>query len=1685
MNTSGPHRNSRSAGRRSPEHLERRRWLATLAVLATILIAPAGTLAAPLGSPDSAYGNDPPFARITPPTGSGFPYDPGGVLALEKGGLLVADGDDLGVTRLTPQTPLNAGGLLDSTFGSGGTAAVRPELIDNSSANAVAVTPSGAYVVAGTAGGRLAVAEFTSAEQGEEGAGALDTSFASEATVPGVFEFNPPVQGQAPASTSGQDLAVEPNGTIVVVGTELIGTPSKPAMMVELIAGDGNSATTFTGLQGDGQPTTAAAVALGPDGTIYVAGTENVGTAKAKAVIARLDVGGFPARLQLDTSFAGSGVLTSTLGGTSAQLAALAVAPDGSAVIGGQVAGGANDGYVARVTASGTLDSSFGAGGVVNLHTSGPQSPMSFVRSIVLEPNGAPVIAGDTGQTDMTGGGLFANPTSFVAQLTSTGAMDTSFNSGVAPPGAIFEPTIVGYESATVTGLAMDEQGRLLLATDASSTSPSTPDEGAVERFFDYAPPTARFTTPSIIAGGSTTLDATTSSDAVGSIVDYAWDLDGSGKYATDGGGSPTLEHTFATPGTVAVSLRVTNAAGQTSTETQQVTVRAPGPAQRPGATPRVLLSTRSLAFSADINDFNFTYIDSNPQVVTVTNAGTGPLSIAGAEIANSAGGFAILNFCLPTLGGEGFATTCKQSQAPADSCSATTLAPGAQCSIYVQYQDGGQYSKATGDLDIDSNAATSPDLVSLTGTATFVPDNPTVGPSHCPGSIKGLGGTLLGCWTDVTSGGSSSPSEETWAAFGPVTIDGQVTLTPTSAGDELFFANGTLFATPSAGPSAARYSVEVSSPKIPGPIAVGTADLGQTPYVCHYTGKGCANPLPIDPDHYTIHDLAITGGEVSFSGGAVLEGGGIGCAGAASVVYAQLPHLFSVAPVPGAEAPTVTFEFGGCTNASEPSGPPGQENNTGQANPVTCPGEATPTPNCNGHTVIPDQPLSARFHKDAAVGARATSPGFAGPRAHAADAPSQSGSGACPGDDVDYSDSVPETFVGAMDFGTPYLCFDPARQIWTAGGTFDILGATVNTGPPPDYGISFNSAGKFVGGGIQNISIGNPGLPLAPPVFLNSFGGSYHTDPTLLTAHATVNVGDVLTITGGAFAVWANPHYPYSYPTGCEGTDCPLPGISQLALDTSGKSALTGFAAGASGNVNLALPVIGSIQLASAYVFYYAPSYFEFAGCLGECDSGLSFLGGAITVNGSIDGQVNTGNGKYNLSGKFGACVNWPVVGSTCLGVKGVVSSEGIGGCVTVTVVGFSGSVNATYPWGGNLSVGFGCELGPVTVAVTANNAVASRVAHVAQANGAVTLKLAGGVPSTSIWVKGAGGVPPGLTLSGPQGQHLSVAGTAKGAYTHNLVIWPEPKLGETLIGILHPSRGPWTITPLPGSAQIAQVSYANALAPPKVATSVSGRGRTRTLSYRIRPREGQQVTFAERSNAVFHILGQASATRGTLRFTPASGPAGHRQIEALISVSGVHEPPIVVGGYTAPGPSRAGRPGRVRLTRSGSTLKIGWGRASGASSYLATVSLSDGRQASFKRPAGTLTLSVPMVSLSTSARVRVMAMTAAGTVGPAAVASVAAIGRPGAVSGLKAAHTRRGVAIAWRRARAAAQYVVSVRVARGPAYAPDFVTAPRFLSLKTLAKLAAGTVATVTVTPLGQTGKPGPARSVRYRAR
>jgi hypothetical protein len=94
---------------------------------------------------------------------------------------------------------------------------------------------------------------------------------------------------------------------------------------------------------------------------------------------------------------------------------------------------------------------------------------------------------------------------------------------------------------------------------------------------FGEGGPKASFTSRPVVAaaGSPVRLDASASSSPAGSITDYAWDFDGSKSYSTDGGGSATISHTFSSPGTYTVDLRVKDSLGETATVSHTITVGA------------------------------------------------------------------------------------------------------------------------------------------------------------------------------------------------------------------------------------------------------------------------------------------------------------------------------------------------------------------------------------------------------------------------------------------------------------------------------------------------------------------------------------------------------------------------------------------------------------------------------------------------------------------------------------------------------------------------------------------------------------------------------------------------------------------------------------------------------------------------------------------------------------------------------------------------------------------------------------------------------------------------------------------------------------------------------------------------------------------------------------------------------
>ena len=181
--------------------------------------------------------------------------------------------------------------------------------------------------------------------------------------------------------SSANAVAIQPDGSIVVVGTVETSTTAGTHMAVERFLPDGTLDTSF-GNGGKVELTidpsayaydTATGVALQPDGKIVVIGNSGAGLVR-NVVIARLDPDG-----TLDTSFSGSGLealayklpINGVVTSVDAAASAVTIEGDGRIVIAGAIQVGINtlsfsaynqtnyDCLAVRLNPNGTTDSSF------------------------------------------------------------------------------------------------------------------------------------------------------------------------------------------------------------------------------------------------------------------------------------------------------------------------------------------------------------------------------------------------------------------------------------------------------------------------------------------------------------------------------------------------------------------------------------------------------------------------------------------------------------------------------------------------------------------------------------------------------------------------------------------------------------------------------------------------------------------------------------------------------------------------------------------------------------------------------------------------------------------------------------------------------------------------------------------------------------------------------------------------------------------------------------------------------------------------------------------------------------------------------------------------------------------------------------------------------------------------------
>ena len=279
--------------------------------------------------------------------------------------------------------------------------------------------------------------------------------------------------------------------------------------------------------------------------------------------------------------------------------------------------------------------------------------------------------------------------------------------------------------------------------------------------------------------------------------------------------------------------------------------------------------------------------------------------------------------------------------------------------------------------------------------------------------------------------------------------------------------------------------------------------------------------------------------------------------------------------------------------------------------------------------------------------------------------------------------------------------------------------------------------------------------------------------------------------------------------------------------------------------------------------------------------------------------------------------------------------------------------------------------------------------------------------------------------------------------------------------------------------------MEYANGLPPAEISASVTGRGRALTLHYHVRPRTGQTVAFAERAGGVFHVIGRATGTQGSVRLTPVVGVSDRREVVAMISLAGVPRENMVIAHYTVPAPPRPATPTRVRVLRAGTGLTVSWLPAD-RWGCLVVATLSDGRRVLYRMPPMRHSLRISRLAPGIGVRITVSDLGQTGNTGVAADASLAP-SRPGPVTGVTANRAGRRLTISWRRAIGASRYLVTVTVrGRTPVTLFGLTTASRVTLIKAAHYLlASGAIAQITVRGVNLAGEPGLAGTVRYTPR
>ncbi|WP_165065993.1 Ig-like domain-containing protein [Paludisphaera rhizosphaerae] len=282
------------------------------------------------------------------------------------------------------------------------------------------VVDVGGWVVTTQADGKIVTARAYAMENSDYGYsvrrynsdGTLDSTF-HEGGIANV--------GLSARNSVLEAVAVQPDGKIVVAGFFTARYGARWSMQLVRLTADGQLDDSF-GTQGwvtlaptSGSYNEIYDITVLPDGKILFGGCiSNVGSDEDFAV-GRLNEDG-----SLDTTFGNGGYATTSFSVGSDLGRALVVQPDGKILLAGSKGGGTGDMTfaLARWTADGRLDSTFGSAGRVETKVPGIYGR---VNDILIQPDGKILVAGYSSNAGIPGYG------SSLVRYTTSGTLDASF----------------------------------------------------------------------------------------------------------------------------------------------------------------------------------------------------------------------------------------------------------------------------------------------------------------------------------------------------------------------------------------------------------------------------------------------------------------------------------------------------------------------------------------------------------------------------------------------------------------------------------------------------------------------------------------------------------------------------------------------------------------------------------------------------------------------------------------------------------------------------------------------------------------------------------------------------------------------------------------------------------------------------------------------------------------------------------------------------------------------------------------------------------------------------------------------------------------------------------------------------------------------------------------------------------